>query len=94
VGGFKGSKWYHHQLDKIRSKRDTWNMPLWKRTSRCPECGLVMDCDEKSAVTIRTRYLAQRGPHTSSECGVLQDDGLDVASMELAQAVCVQKSTV
>jgi putative transposase len=63
-------------------------MPLWKRTYRCPECGLVMDRDENSAVNILTRFLARRGPHTPvAECGVLQEGCLDVASMELAQAV-------
>ncbi len=63
------------------------DMPLWKRTYKCPKCGLVMDCDENSAVNILTRYLARLGPHTpNEECGVLQEDGLDVASMELAQA--------
>ncbi len=63
-------------------------MPLWKRTYKCPECGLVMDRDENSAVNILTRYLARRGPYTPSvECDVLQDDGLEVASRELAQAV-------
>jgi putative transposase len=64
------------------------DMPLWKRTYKCSKCGLVMDRDENSAVNILTRYLARRGPHAPSvECGVLQDDGLEVASMELAQAV-------
>ncbi len=61
------------------------DMPLWKRTYKCPKCGLVMDRDENSAVNILTRYLARLGPHTPSECGVLQEDGLDVASMGLAQ---------
>ncbi|HEY4034582.1 MAG TPA: transposase [Ktedonobacteraceae bacterium] len=61
-------------------------MPLWKRTYCCTECGLVMDRDENSAVNILTRFFARRGPHTSIvECGVLQDSGLDVASMGLAQ---------
>jgi len=55
------------------------NMPLWKRTYNCPECGLVMDRDENSAVNILTRFFARRGPHAPSvECGVLQDGGLDV----------------
>jgi putative transposase len=63
------------------------DMPLWKRTYKCPECGLVMDRDENSAVNILTRYLARLGPHTQVECGALQDNGLEVASMELAQAV-------
>jgi len=62
------------------------DMPLWKRTYTCPKCGLVMDRDENSAVNILTRYLARLGPHTQVECGVLQDDGLDVAGMGLAQA--------
>ncbi len=47
-------------------------MPLWKRTYCCTNCGLVMDRDENSAVNILTRFLARRGPHTSSRaCGVL-----------------------
>jgi len=61
-------------------------MPLWKRTYCCTECGLVIDRDENSAVNILTRFLARRGPHTPLvECGVLQDDGLDVAGMGPAQ---------
>ncbi len=48
------------------------DMPLWKRKYCCRNCGLVMDRDENSAVNILTRFLARRGPHTSSgECGVL-----------------------
>jgi len=39
------------------------DMPLWKRTYKCPKCGLVMDRDENSAVNILTRYLARLG-HT------------------------------
>jgi putative transposase len=47
-------------------------MPLWKRTYGCTNCGLVMDRDENSAVNILMRFLARRGPHTSSGvCGVL-----------------------
>jgi len=47
-------------------------MPLWKRTYCCTECELVMGRDENSAVNILTRFLARRGPHTSSgACGVL-----------------------
>jgi putative transposase len=41
-------------------------MPLWKRTYRCPNCGLVMDRDENSAVNIFQRFLARLGPHTSA----------------------------
>jgi len=39
-------------------------MPLWKRTYRCRECGLIMDRDENSAVNILMRFLARLGPHT------------------------------
>ena len=53
-------------------------MPLWKRTYWCTECGLVMDRDENSAINILTRFLARLGPHTQTECGVLQEDDLDV----------------
>ena len=44
-----------------------------------------MDRDENSAVNILTRYLARLGPHTQLECGVLQENDLDVAGMEPAQ---------
>ncbi len=40
------------------------DMPLYKRTYRCTECGLVMDRDENSAHNILSRYLARLGPHT------------------------------
>ncbi len=45
------------------------HMPLWQRTYRCgnPNCRLVMDRDENSAVNIRERFLARLGPHTSPE---------------------------
>jgi putative transposase len=39
-------------------------MPLYKRTYRCGNCGLLMDRDENSAVNIRERFLARLGPHT------------------------------
>jgi putative transposase len=39
-------------------------MPLWIRTYRCENCGLVMDRDENSAVNIYERFLARPGPHT------------------------------
>jgi hypothetical protein len=32
-------------------------MPLWKRTYRCPKCGLVIDRDDNSAYNIRDRYF-------------------------------------
>ena len=40
------------------------DMPLWIRTYRCGNCGLVMDRDENSAVNIFQRFLARLGPHT------------------------------
>ncbi|HZS79111.1 MAG TPA: transposase [Ktedonobacteraceae bacterium] len=40
------------------------DMPLWVRTYRCENCGLVMDRDENSAVNIYERFLARLGPHT------------------------------
>ena len=39
------------------------DMPLHKRTYRCPVCGLVMDRDENSARNILTRYFARLGPY-------------------------------
>jgi putative transposase len=41
------------------------DMPLWKRTYRCRNCGLVMGRDENSAVNILQRFLARLGPHAS-----------------------------
>ena len=40
------------------------DMPLWVRTYRCENCGLVMDRDDNSAVNIYERFLARPGPHT------------------------------
>jgi|SRR5579859_6949025 len=40
------------------------DMPLWIRTYRCENCGLVMDRDDNSAVNIYQRFLARLGPHT------------------------------
>jgi len=40
------------------------DMPLWKRTYRCENCGLVMDRDENSAVNIFQRFVAGPPPHT------------------------------
>jgi putative transposase len=40
------------------------DMPLYKRTYRCAECGLVLDRDENSAVNILMRFFARPGPHT------------------------------
>ena len=35
------------------------DMPLWKRTYCCQNCGLVMDRDENSAINILMRFLAR-----------------------------------
>jgi len=40
------------------------DMPLWVRTYRCENCGLVMDRDENSAINISQRFLAWLRPHT------------------------------
>ena len=40
------------------------DMPLWLRTYRCANCGLVMDRDENSAINIYERFLAGPPPHT------------------------------
>jgi putative transposase len=40
-------------------------MPLYQRTYRCGNCGLVMDRDENSAVNIRERFLARLGPRAT-----------------------------
>ena len=42
------------------------DMPLWIRTYRCENCGLVMDRDENSAINIYQRFLAGPPPHTSA----------------------------
>ena len=60
-------------------------MPLWKRTYCCTKCGLVMDRDENSAMNILTRFLARLSPHTPLECGVLQEDGLEVEATSASQ---------
>ncbi len=59
---------------RIISERDTTkqchvykqlqDMPLWKRTYRCMECGLIKDRDDNSAINILMRFLARLGPHT------------------------------
>jgi putative transposase len=47
-------------------------MPLWKRTYRCENCGLVLDRDENSAVNHLQRFLARPGPHAvdAARCAV------------------------
>ena len=66
-------------------------VPLWKRTYRCRECGLVMDRDENAAHNILMRFLARLAPHTPQECGVLPETELEVASLGLASFGQVQQ---
>ncbi len=48
------------------------DMPLYKRTYRCPSCGMVQDRDENSACNILLRFLARLEPHKLKQvCGVL-----------------------
>ncbi len=44
-----------------------------------------MDRDEKCAINLLTRYLARLGPHTQEECGMLQEDSLEVEVMGTSQ---------
>lgn len=43
------------------------DMPLWKRTYQCPQCGLVPDRDGNSARNILARFLARLGPYSANE---------------------------
>ena len=48
-------------------------MPLWKRTYRCQNCGLVLDRDENSAVNHAPAVLCPAPVHTRAiPCGVLR----------------------
>ena len=69
-----GYKCLHYGKElSIISERDTTkmchackhmqDMPLWKRTYRCANCGLVMGRDENSAVNIYQRFIAGLPPH-------------------------------
>ncbi len=60
-------------------------MPLWVRTYRCKNCGLVMDRDENSAHNILMRFLARLGPHTG-RCGVLH---MNHESVDVLEASCL-----
>ncbi len=47
-------------------------MPLYKRTYKCPCCGMRMDRDANSARNILLRFLARLAPHRlKTVCGVL-----------------------
>ncbi|MCL5972309.1 MAG: transposase [Firmicutes bacterium] len=52
------------------------DMPLWKRTYHCPQCGLVMDRDDNAARNILARFLARLGPYSAN----LQNDVLSASS--------------
>jgi putative transposase len=90
-----------HQLDERNTSKmcsgcgQMQAMPLWKRTYRCAECGLIMDRDDNSAVNILMRFLARRGPHTFfGKCGVLQEDQNSVDVTEASCPIQMQKLNI
>lgn len=60
-------------------------MPLWKRTYRCKNCGLVMDRDENSAINILRGSLRGERHTLNDECGVLY---ADQSSVEVNETSC------
>ncbi len=52
------------------------DMPLWKRTYHCPQCGLVMDRDENSARNILARFLARLGPYLERDDVLSESSGI------------------
>jgi putative transposase len=60
------------------------DMPLWKRTYHCLNCGLIMDRDENSAHNILMRFFAGLRPHAQvlPGCGVLRESQNGVGIME------------
>ena len=68
------------------------DLPLYQRTYRCGNCGLVMGRDENSAVNIRERFLARLGPHVAEATRCSAGDQGGVAVTGTAQAGQVQKS--
>lgn len=74
----KGEQWKLYEI----SEKDTsktchrcsykQDMPLRKRTYKCPKCSLKMGKDENSARNILLRFIARLSPHRLSQvCGVL-----------------------
>jgi putative transposase len=61
-------------------------MPLWKRTYRCPNCGLVMDRDDNAAVNHLQRFLVRPGPHTADAARCAAGDRGGAAVTGAAQA--------
>jgi putative transposase len=59
-----------HHIDERYTSQDCsrcgnrQSMPVWKRISRCGNCGLMIDHDANSAINIRERFLARLGPYT------------------------------
>ncbi|SRR5579884_41811 len=67
-------------------------MPLWKRMYRCPNCGLVLDRDDNSAINIYQRFVAGLPPHTSlGKCGVLHEEENSVEAMGASCHLQVQQ---
>ncbi|MCL5971309.1 MAG: RNA-guided endonuclease TnpB family protein, partial [Firmicutes bacterium] len=51
-------------------------MPLWKRTYHCPQCGLVMDRDDNAARNILARFLARLGPYPERDDVLSESSGI------------------
>jgi putative transposase len=68
-------------------------MPLYQRTYRCPNCGLVLDRDENSAVNHYQRFVARPGPHTGEPVRCVAGEPGGVAVVGTAQVAHVQEST-
>ena len=58
---FLDERYTSKTCSRCKNRQD---MPLWKRTYCCTECGLVMDRDENAAVNILNQYIARLEPHT------------------------------
>jgi putative transposase len=68
------------------------SMPLWKRTYRCENCGLVLDRDDNAAVNHYQRFLALLGPHTADAVRCIAGEPGGVAVEGAAQVAHVQES--
>ncbi len=84
-------------LDERYTSKDCYvcgnrqDMPLWKRTYCCTNCGLVMNRDENSAHNILTRFLAGQPPYIPRGCDVVQESRVDGGNTEVPQPCEVQQ---